>query len=213
MKKLAEMREDYRLRSLDISDVNEDPIQQFQSWMNEAVASEIREPNAMTLATATADGKPSARVVLLKGIQEEGFVFYTNYESHKAQEMESNPQVALVFNWLDLQRQIRIEGKVEKQSKMASEAYFQSRPRGSQVGAWVSPQSKVIEDRKMLDERVAEVKERFEGEEVLPIPEFWGGYLVRPEAIEFWQGRSSRLHDRIRYRLRDGQWIRERLAP
>lgn len=213
MKKLAEMREDYRLRSLDISDVNEDPIQQFQSWMNEAVASEIREPNAMTLATATADGKPSARVVLLKGIQEEGFVFYTNYESHKAQEMESNPQVALVFNWLDLQRQIRIEGKVEKQSKMASEAYFQSRPRGSQVGAWVSPQSKVIEDRKMLDERVTEVKERFEGEEVLPIPEFWGGYLVRPEAIEFWQGRSSRLHDRIRYRLRDGQWIRERLAP
>jgi pyridoxamine 5'-phosphate oxidase len=213
MKNLAEMREDYRLQSLDITDVKKDPIEQFQIWMKAAIDSEILEPNAMTLATATPDGKPSARIVLLKGIEDGGFVFYTNYESHKAKEMEKNPQAALVFNWLDLQRQIRIEGEVKRLDKEVSEAYFQSRPRGSQIGAWVSPQSSIIEDRSVIDKREAEVRERFKDKTVLPIPDFWGGYVVRPEVFEFWQGRSSRLHDRIRYRRRDGLWIRERLAP
>ncbi len=215
--KLADLRQDYRLQSLDITDVANDPIEQFKKWFDEAVKSEILEPNAMTLATATPDGKPSARIVLLKGIDNQGFVFYTNYNSKKGAEMAANPYAALCFCWLELQRQIRIEGKIEKIDAAISDAYFQSRPVGSRIGAWASPQSQVIENRSIIEERESLYKKQFLTEGVenveIPRPEYWGGYVLKPTMIEFWQGRSSRLHDRICYVFENGAWKIERLAP
>jgi pyridoxamine 5'-phosphate oxidase len=213
MKKIAAMREDYMLKSLDIKDVLADPFSQFKVWFDEALNSDIPEPNAMTLATASGEGYPSARVVLLKGLEKDGFVFYTNYKSRKGQEMSENPHVALVFCWLELQRQILIEGTVAKITKKQSEEYFQSRPRESQIGAWSSPQSTPIHDRQVLVDNADAIEKQFEGIAQLPLPKFWGGYIVKPTAIEFWQGRSSRLHDRIRYRKVKRSWKIERLAP
>ena len=207
------MREDYMLKSLDIKDVLINPFDQFKIWFDEALNSKMPEPNAMTLATATKDGFPSARIVLLKGIENGGFVFYTNYESRKGQEMGENPNVALVFCWLELQRQIRIEGTVVKTTKKQSEEYFQSRPRESQIGAWSSPQSTTIGNRQIIEDNVNANKNQFESIEKIPLPKFWGGYIVKPSAIEFWQGRSSRLHDRIRYQKVKRSWKIERLAP
>lgn len=213
MKNLANMREDYRLKSLDLNDVSKNPFTQFDTWFKEAVSSKIHEPNAMTLATASKDGFPSARVVLLKGIEKDGFVFYTNYESRKAMEMLENPNVALVFCWFELQRQVRIEGVVSKITKKQSAAYFKSRPPGSQIGAWASPQSRVIENREVLEAYVKDIEKKFESHDELPLPRFWGGFKVKPTKVEFWQGRTSRLHDRIQYRKEKRSWIIERLAP
>jgi pyridoxamine 5'-phosphate oxidase len=209
---LQNLRQDYRMASLSESDVAADPILQFQKWFAEAVNAKLYEPNVMTFATADSDGKPSARIVLLKGFDEQGFVFYTNYESKKAQDLVENPQAALVFFWAELERQVRIEGIVSKVDKGISEAYFQSRPTGSQIGAIASAQSSVLTDRSILEERVAELTTQYEGK-TIPKPEHWGGYLVEPKHIEFWQGRSSRLHDRITYDYTDGSWKINRLAP
>ncbi len=211
---IAQLRKEYTAHTLDQSDVDSDPLVQFKQWMVEAVDSEVPEPNAMVLATLNQYSRPSARVVLLKDIEEGGFVFYTNYNSEKGQELAAHPFAALNFNWLELQRQVRIEGRVEKVSEEMSKAYFQSRPRGSQIGAWASPQSTIIEDRSILEENVKRLEEKYQGQEVLPIPPHWGGYSLKPDLIEFWQGRPSRLHDRIRYRLDEkGKWLIERLAP
>lgn len=207
------MRQDYMLKSFGIKDVLTDPFEQFKVWFDEALNSEIPEPNAMTLATASREGIPSARIVLLKGLEKGGFVFYTNYESRKGQEMSENPHVSLVFCWLELQRQIRIEGTVTKTTKKESTIYFQSRPRGSQIGAWSSSQSRPIDSRQVLEDNVKAIEKQFEDFEQLPLPPFWGGYIVKPTAIEFWQGRTSRLHDRIRYRKEKRSWKIERLAP
>ncbi len=211
---LFDLREDYGAGSLDATDLCNDPFAQFHEWFQDTLRVGVKEPNAMTLATATPDGKPSARVVLLKDYSSAGFTFFTNYESRKGQELLANPQAALVFLWLDLQRQVRLEGVVAKMSTEASEAYFHSRPRGSQVGAWASPQSRVIPGREVLEKSVQEIESRFEHSDKLPLPAFWGGFLLRPDLVEFWQGRSSRLHDRFRYALQpDGTWNIERLAP
>jgi pyridoxamine 5'-phosphate oxidase len=210
---IADLREDYRLKSLDFTDVTNHPFPQFETWFQEAVAAQILEPNAMVLATV-ADGKPSARVVLLKGLTTEGFVFFTNYNSRKGTELAANPHAALCFNWLDLQRQVRIEGLIEKISDADSDAYFNSRPFGSRVGAWASPQSQVIPNRTILEENLAEYTKKYENTEGTPRPPHWGGYVLLPTLIEFWQGRSSRLHDRIRYeKTVEGDWKIERLAP
>ncbi len=211
---ILHLREDYQSDSLKISDMDPEPSSQFHHWFQDALKAEIKEPNAMTLATASPDGKPSARVVLLKDYGPDGFTFFTNYESRKGAELDLNPQVALVFLWLGLHRQIRIEGQVERVSSAASEAYFQSRPRGSQVGAWASPQSSVLHDRGLLLDRVDAVEKKYEGQEKLPLPGFWGGYLVKPTLFEFWQGQTSRLHDRFQYTPKaEGGWLIERLAP
>lgn len=208
------LRQDYRLASLEVSDVGANPFLQFKKWFQEALDAQLPEPNAMTLATATPEGKPTLRVVLLKGFDENGFVFYTNYESRKGQELQANPYAALNFLWLELERQVRIEGKAIRVSNSESTAYFKSRPKGSQIGAWASPQSTVIPDRQVLEEKVQELMTTYENTEVLPKPEHWGGFIVIPDLIEFWQGRSSRLHDRIRYTLQaDESWKIERLAP
>lgn len=187
----------------------------FYKWWDEAVDSEIEEPNAMTLATANAEGQPSARIILLKGASADGFEFYTNYKSRKALEIEHNPKVALVFLWKEIERQIRIEGIANKLSKEKSQVYFQSRPHGSQIGAWASPQSKVITDRKELEEAAEKISEQFENVDPLPCPDHWGGYIVKPHLIEFWQGRADRLHDRIRYSQNEKgeNWMIDRLAP
>jgi len=208
------LRQDYTAGVLDVQTVDPDPIRQFEYWFKEALQAGEPEPNAMTLATATPDGKPSARIVLLKGLEPGGFVFYTNYDSQKGRELESNAHAALVFLWLTLQRQVRVEGIVEKVLPEAATQYFQSRPKDSQIGAWASPQSAVIRDRTILEDKVAELEKQYAGSEQLPRPEQWGGYLLRPTCIEFWQGRSSRLHDRVQY-LPDnnGGWIIQRLAP
>lgn len=211
---IANLREDYSKKSLDISDVSKNPFHQFGVWFHEAMDSKVPEPNAMTLSTVSKDGKPSARVVLLKGFDERGLTFYTNYNSRKGQEMAENPNVSLVFLWLELQRQVRIEGVVEKLSHEESTAYFQSRPKGSQIGAHASPQSDVITTRAILENKVKALEKQYKDAEALPCPEHWGGYLVKPTAIEFWQGRSSRLHDRIFYtKTANGDWKIERLAP
>lgn len=210
---LAALRRNYTRESLSIQDVNPDPIQQFDHWFREALNSELPEPNAMTLASATRDGRPSARIVLLKGFDHRGFVFYTNYESRKGKELEENPHGALLFNWLELERQVRIEGIVERVSPEESEAYFQSRPKESQIGAWASPQSRKIAGREVLEARVHELATTFKHDEALPLPPFWGGYRIRPEQMEFWQGRESRLHDRIQYTHNGQGWMVERLAP
>lgn len=213
-KKLANLREDYSKKKLDISDVVKNPIEQFKIWMDEALKSEVPEPNAMTLSTVSPDGVPSARIVLLKNLDENGFTFFTNYKSQKGKEMAKNKNVALTFVWLGLERQVRIEGIVKKISRKKSENYFQSRPKKSQMGAWVSSQSKVIKNRKVLEESMKDLEKKYKEEEVLPCPPHWGGYLVQPVLIEFWQGRRSRLHDRIIYKLsKNGKWKMERLAP
>ena len=209
---IAGIRKDYRLESLREKDVKANPMQQFSVWWDEAIKSEIDEVNAMTLATVGSSGKPSARIVLLKGYTDEGFVFFTNYLSHKGAEMDENPNVALVFFWKELERQIRIEGTVEKISGEDSDTYFDSRPQGSKIGAWASPQSTFIAGRHIIEENVQKYTEKFNTEK-LTRPPHWGGYMVTPVKVEFWQGRSSRLHDRIQYTLRVNEWNIERLAP
>lgn len=207
---------DYQKATLDESDVLPNPFDQFGKWFGEVLASEITEANAMVLATADATGAPAARIVLLKGFDHDGFVFFTNYESRKGREIAQNNRVSLLFFWKELERQVRIDGRVEKLAEDASTAYFQSRPKASQIGAWASPQSRTIENRQILEQSFAGLTTQFAESEVLPRPEHWGGYLVRPEKIEFWQGRPSRLHDRILYTLIESnpaQWKIERLAP
>lgn len=212
--KIAALREDYRAKTLEIADVNANPFIQFKEWFQAALDSSIKEPNAMTIATVDTVGKPSARIVLLKGFDENGFIFYTNYNSKKGQDLAENPNIAAVFLWKDLERQIRIEGTAQKISQADSLNYFKSRPKGSQIGAWASPQSQVIPDRNVLEDNVQHLKEKYKTVETLPIPPHWGGYQIQPTLIEFWQGRSSRLHDRICYTLeKNGSWEINRLAP
>lgn len=209
---ISDIRTDYKLRSLNESDVSADPVAQFTNWWDEAVNSKIEEVNAMTLATVNNEGRPSARIVLLKGFDEKGFVFFTNYQSKKGKELEDNPHAALVFFWKELERQVRIEGGIEKVSEEDSDAYYQSRPAGSRIGAWASPQSEVIKGREMLEDNFKALEKKFESGSI-PRPGHWGGYILRPSMIEFWQGRSSRLHDRIQYCLKENGWVIERLAP
>ncbi len=211
---VADLRQNYTLGELTETNVESNPIQQFKLWFEQAVAADIMEPNAMTLATATPDGKPTARIVLLKGFDERGFVFYTNYQSLKGQQAIANPQAALVFFWDRVQRQVRIEGKIAKVSPEESDCYFFSRPLGSQIGAWVSPQSQVIPDREFLAAKQQEIEDKYQNQDQISRPEHWGGFRVVPEVIEFWQGRPNRLHDRLVYRLQsDNSWIVERLSP
>ena len=209
---LQNLRQEYRSSELLQQDVDQNPIQQFKRWFTDALNAQLYEPNVMTLATADPYGKPSARIVLLKGFDENGFHFYTNYDSKKGHDLKQNPQAALVFFWPELERQVRIEGMVSKLDPQISTDYFHSRPKASQVGAAASPQSQVIESREALEQQVIELKKQYEDLEV-PRPEHWGGYLVEPQRVEFWQGRPSRLHDRICYDLVDGVWIISRLAP
>jgi pyridoxamine 5'-phosphate oxidase len=213
MSSIADIRKEYMLETLNESGVQSNPITQFDNWWQEAIKSAIEEVNSMTLATATREGKPSARIVLLKDFDANGFVFFTNYESHKGKELADNPYATIVFFWKELERQVRIEGIVEKVSSEESDAYFFSRPAGSQVGAWASPQSSLIADRKVIEDNVIRYTEQFE-EESITRPLHWGGYRLKPALIEFWQGRESRLHDRLQYTLQeDGGWKIERLAP
>ena len=212
---MRDIRKNYHKASLDLADLAKDPMILFDQWWQEALENELAEPNAMTLATVNAEGHPSARIVLLKGASAEGFEFFTNYQSAKAEQITHQPYVALCFLWKELERQIRIEGIAEKLSFEESQTYFQSRPRNSQIGAWASPQSKVIKDRNELDERVENISEQFENVDPLPCPEHWGGYIVRPLMIEFWQGRPDRMHDRFRYHRKEkgADWLINRLAP
>jgi len=212
--KLQQMRESYRKAKLDREHIDDDPMWQFGVWFEEANAAGVKEPNAMTLATADANGKPSARIVLLKGIERGGFVFYGNYLSRKGDHLQANPNAALCFFWQELERQVRIEGRVEKLPAEDSTKYFQSRPIGSQIGAWSSPQSQAIPDRDFLENRVAEYTDKFAGPDPIPRPDHWGGFLLIADRIEFWQGRENRLHDRFEYlRLESGEWRVFRLAP
>ncbi|WP_035566258.1 pyridoxamine 5'-phosphate oxidase [Hymenobacter sp. IS2118] len=211
---LADLRKTYAQRTLAEADVLPDAVQQFRVWLDEALAAQLDEPTALTLSTVGPNGQPSSRVVLLKGLPEEcSFLFYTNYESRKGQELAEAPLAALNFFWPGLERQVRVEGRVEKAPEAMSTEYFQSRPRSSQIGAWASPQSQVIANREVLETREAEVADQFGAQNPLPRPEHWGGYLLRPHRIEFWQGRPSRLHDRIVYELTGTTWQRSRLAP
>jgi pyridoxamine 5'-phosphate oxidase len=211
---VAELRRNYTRAGLNETETDPNPFKQFQTWFDQALSAELPEPNAMTLATATPEGKPSARIVLLKGFDETGFVFYSNYASRKGQQLANNPWASLVFWWAELERQVRIEGQVEKVSKEESETYFASRPFGSRLGAWASPQSEVISSRAVLEEKVAHLETQYSEEDTVPKPPNWGGYRLSPREIEFWQGRPNRLHDRLRYcQQADGSWYRERLAP
>ena len=210
---IANMRINYTKGFLMEDSVVSDPIQQFRSWFEEATNSEVLEANAMIIATVDKGNIPSARTVLLKEIDPEGFLFYTNYKSDKAKEISINPNVSLVFLWKEIERQVRITGVAEKISADRSKKYFHKRPKGSQIGALVSPQSSVIESREEIEERQKEIETKYKDEDQLPLPEFWGGYIVKPTSIEFWQGRPSRLHDRLRYKLVDRVWKIERLAP
>jgi pyridoxamine 5'-phosphate oxidase len=211
--KIDERRKEHRLFNLREEDLDRDPIRQFQSWLEEASLSQVPEVNAMALATATPDGRPSVRMLLLRGVDERGFTFFTNYESRKARELEANPSASMVFFWHDLERQVRVEGRVERVSAEESDRYFHSRPAGSRLGAWASPQSAVIPGRELLEVRFAELESQH-AEGSIPRPENWGGYRLIPDSIEFWQGRPNRLHDRLRYTRRaSGEWLIERLAP
>lgn len=210
---LSDLRREYALAGLKESDLDPNPFKQFDKWFQQALAAGLPEPNAMTLATATPDGKPSARVVLLKGFDERGFVFFTNYESQKGHELSANPLAALVCYWAELERQVRIGGRVSRVSAEESEAYFHSRPLGSQLGAWASRQSEVVGGRKILEERLEKLTQEYQNKPI-PLPPYWGGYRVAPDTIEFWQGRPNRLHDRLRYTRQSGdQWLIERLSP
>lgn len=209
---LQNLRQDYRSASLSEKDVDSNPIKQFGKWLKDALNSAVAEPSAMTLATVDKSNKPNARIVLLKGFDGNGFGFYTNYLSEKGKELKKNPVACLVFFWPELERQVRIEGKVEKLDKETSEKYFHSRPIGSQISAIVSPQSQIISDRKILEDKTEELTKQYEGK-TIPKPAHWGGYIVKPTSIEFWQGRPSRLHDRIKYDLINGKWQTSRLAP
>jgi len=210
---IADLRKDYSSQTLRETDIEPNPIDQFQKWWTEAVNSQIDEVNAMTLATASSDGMPSARIMLLKGFDKNGFVFFTNYKSYKAMHLEENPKACLVFFWKELERQVRITGLVKRVSEKDSDEYFLSRPSGSQIGAWTSSQSQVIESREWLENRYLQLTEEYK-QKKLKRPPHWGGYVVTPVIIEFWQGRPSRLHDRIQYSLEeDGSWKIERLSP
>lgn len=211
---LAGLRREYETQGLRRAEMHHDPIEQFATWFSTAVNSGLPDANAISLATATPEGKPSARIVLLKGFDQRGFVFFTNYQSGKGRELESNPQAAFAIYWVQLERQIRVAGRVEKTSREKSISYFSGRPRGSKLGAWVSHQSEVIDARRILDARLAEMTERFAGQDDIELPPHWGGFRIVPATIEFWQGRANRLHDRFRYtRQKDEAWTLERLAP
>ncbi|GAB3642511.1 pyridoxamine 5'-phosphate oxidase [Spirosoma arcticum] len=209
---ISDLRKEYALNGLDKADVLSDPIAQFQVWFEAALGAGVPEPNAMHVSTITADNRPDGRIVLLKDVSDAGFVFYTNYESRKGRQLTERPFAALTFFYPELERQIRIEGRVEKVSTDESDAYFNSRPRGSQIGAWVSQQSSLVESREVLENRQRELESQFEGQPV-PRPPHWGGFRVVPDMLEFWQGRPSRLHDRIRYRKEGQNWVVERLSP
>lgn len=210
---VADLRKEYTFRGLNEWEAHPNPVEQFKVWFEQAIAAQLPEPNAMTIATARPDGRPSARLVLLKDYDERGFVFYTNYESNKGQQLLKNPWAAIVFWWAELERQVRIEGPVEKVSAEEADAYFESRPKGSQLGAWTSNQSQVIPSREVLEQRLQQLQEKYENQQV-PRPPHWGGFRVIPAEIEFWQGRPSRLHDRLLYRRGDdGSWTIQRLSP
>ena len=212
-KSIADIRKDYQLKSLLETAVADNPFEQFNRWWDDAIQSDLEEVNAMTLATASATGMPSARIVLLKAATADGFIFFTNYNSHKGKELEENPFACLVFFWKELERQIRITGTIEKVSAEASDEYFYSRPEGSRIGAWVSPQSDVIPSRETIEANIVKYVQKFKGAEITR-PPHWGGYIVKPTVLEFWQGRPNRLHDRIQYtKQQDGGWGIERLAP
>ena len=207
-------RKSYERDALDEHRIASDPFHQFTTWYDEAVAAGLPEPEAMTLSTATLEGRPSARIVLLRGYDERGFCFFSNYASQKGRELAANPHAAVTFHWVELERQVRIVGRVEKLSVSESDAYFESRPSQSRIGAWSSPQSEVIASRDTLEQLVKEYQEKYSDESAIPRPEHWGGYRVIPERIEFWQGRPSRLHDRLRFsRIEQEAWTLERLAP
>ena len=216
---LGALRREYGEHGLDTPDLEPEPVAMFRSWLQDSVVAGLHEPNAMVLSTASAQGRPSARMVLLKGLDERGFVFYTNYDSRKSADIDANPAVALLFPWHDLQRQVRVEGTASRVDRQESEAYFAARPRDSQLGAWASPQSQVVASRSALDERYGGVLAQFAGMDAVPLPPSWGGYRVAPETVEFWQGRRGRMHDRLRYRRTDGSpevagtWTVDRLAP
>lgn len=211
MSKISDLRKSYERAELDESASRNEPLEQFRQWFDEALAAQVPEPNAMTLATVGAGGRPSTRIVLVKSFDERGIVWYTNYDSRKGHELAANPYAALQFHWVELERVVRIEGRVEKVSEEESEAYFRSRPLDSRIGAWASPQSQVIASRAVLVANAAKYGAQFALNP--PKPPHWGGYRLVPDCWEFWQGRKSRLHDRLRYRLHDGAWVRERLAP
>jgi pyridoxamine 5'-phosphate oxidase len=212
---LGRLRREYGEHGLDLPDLADDPIVMFRRWLDDTIAAGLHEPNAMVVATVSPDVRPSARMVLLKGLDDRGFVFFTNYTSRKASDIEANPAVSLLFPWHDLQRQVRVEGTATRVSVEESEAYFVRRPRESQLGAWASPQSQVVSSRAALDERYGGVLAQFAGLDVVPLPPFWGGFRVVPDAVEFWQGRKGRLHDRLVYRRPDVRtaWTVSRLAP
>ncbi len=209
---VADLRKEYTRAGLSESDVDPEPVEQFRRWFDEALVAGLHEPNAMIVATASPDGLPSARVVLLKGFDDRGFVFYTNYEGRKGRELEENPRAALLFYWGELERQVRIEGTASRVSEEESDAYYAGRPRGSRLGALASEQSRVVGSREVLEGRIRTLEAEYEGRDVTR-PAFWGGYRVEPEAMEFWQGRENRLHDRLVYRRGDGGWKMERLQP
>ena len=216
MPSLADLRQEYARAELTCDHVADDPVEQFRGWFDEAMDAEVEEPNAMTLATAAADGTPSARIVLLKGLDARGFHFYTNYDSQKGTDLSQNPHAALVFLWKPLERQVRVTGTVERLPAEESTEYFHSRPRGSQLGAWASPQSRVVENREELEANLAAAEEKYGDHDEIPRPSHWGGYVLRPTEIELWQGRPNRLHDRLRYRRPSpdaSDWTLERLAP
>jgi pyridoxamine 5'-phosphate oxidase len=212
MTSIADLRKNYTLAGLRRAELQADPVRQFQTWLQQAIDARLVEPNAMTLASADSSGRPSARIVLLKGLDDRGFIFFTNYESRKGRELADNANAALVFYWAELERQVRVRGPAGRIPHEESERYFTGRPRGHQLGAWVSNQSDVIANRAVLERRLNEVEQKYPG--AVPLPPYWGGYVLSPVELEFWQGRSDRLHDRFRYtKQMDGSWVIERLAP